>query len=731
MKKILTLLVMFLATASILTAQTSKLSYQMIVRNQTSNVVTGHVDFQPNDLVYNQTVNVVFAILQGADTVYKCEKMDSTNMNGMLSFVLTDPTTTDGTFSADSRKLTEIEWGKSKTVVQVSVNSTVLFKDEREILPVPYALEVTKRDSSITTPKIIEYIDNVATGADAKSIVDAIYGNNKFLLAMRDTILSTIKRHPDLMKELAIYYISKVDTSDVRKANEAVDSVTKAFLIDKIVEHAKAKKATAYEILGEYLRTTTTDDVKKMIEAAESNENAKVIIKMLADSAIQYIDQHKDVLEDAVKSIVSHTTTDGINAAQDWLKQNNPGVYNAGLVILDTLIEQHLRADSILSGKCGDTIIRTLCDLQAQIDQLRNAGFTVCPTFKEPNTIYGYKVISAIDQNVNDVNLDTNAYYYELTFPGTTYDPVLLPVDFLYNVHVGSKNDSVDKYPKGYITANLSDWQHKNVVFRPKMKLLCMDTATFGKRDTIYCGDCECPEFASFDVTGTSSAELKANHGVALTAKLTSNYNKVTERGFVINHNGVDTVFSTKGGGNIIINSDNLTYSDTIFMDFCGEYITVYPYALCDGQNDTIKPEPKSFQLREMNLNITPTNGSYILDGTPVKLVATNSIKISTQSYINTLGTSTPSIEKIITKYGADYGVNTTPTYSWQCAQNVDPNMQGQNTDTLYATPMKAIAYDSVTYYATCSFEMFNHTCTLTDSVKVFRDLTCGDTMRY
>jgi hypothetical protein len=103
-------------------------------------------------------------------------------------------------------------------------------------------------------------------------------------------------------------------------------------------------------------------------------------------------------------------------------------------------------------------------------------------------------------------------------------------------------------------------------------------------------------------------------------------------------------------------------------------------------------------------LDVEPVSPTH-----PATLTATNHIAISTQSYIDELGTSSPSVEQIVAKYGSEFGVNVVPTYVWTNANN-----DTVDEDAVYN------ATTAGTYTVTCSFSIFNSApCVLTKTVTV------------
>lgn len=669
MKKILTLLVMFLATASILTAQTPQLNYQMIVRDQN------------NKLVYNTTVSGTVNVITTGVTnpVYTKNFSEKTNMNGMLTIILDN--------QSGPTNLEKIDWAHSQFRVVIGAYGIDTTMD---IYPVLYAYNVFT-DSNITTPRILKYIEN-STVNDVIRIDSAITHNEGFITALRDSVANAMKRNPNMVKELAIYFLASVTKEDVGMAYDTLDDQVVDKIAEKIAEYAKNHRAAAYDVLKYYVGQATVNDVAELWSSAMHNPNADTIIYMVVDSVNHYIALHKQWIKNAAKYVVEHVSVDDISGMYTFFKTNNNDTYEYMKGVLDSLINDYLVSNNYLSAKCGDEII-TLCDLNAQIEQLQDNGFKACPSFGN-NMKNGDLTIETPIIPSAEVDLSQGVYYYEIYFPGTTYDTINLPVQLQTE---GNNN---------FIAINIGDWATRTVVVRPAMKQKCMDVVTYGKYDTTKCEqDCELPVIASFTQTGTNVAALNQNHGVALTAKLTNNYytNAQMPRGFQYS---IDNGTTWEPMQHTVYDADGLTFSDTIKMDLCGKSIQVRAY-VDRGNHDTNFSQTATIQLRELRLVVTPENP--VLANNSVELTATNGIHISTQSYIDELGTEWPSVEQIVAKYGSEFGVNVVPTYTWT----------GTNTNfSSNANPVQVDAAD--TYTVTCSFSIFNSApCVLTKTVTV------------
>lgn len=677
MKKILTLLVMFLATASILTAQTPqpRLNYQMIVRDQN------------NKLVYNTTVSGTVNVIPTGTTVpvYTMEFSEKTNMNGMLTIILDN--------QSGSTNLEKIDWANSQFRVKIAdygIDTTM------NIYPVLYAYNVFT-DSNITTPRIVKYIEEKAKATSADSIFDAAEANNDGFMAPAQTrVVNILKQNPDMVKDLAIYFLHTVTVDDVQSAYDALEEGQNNnidYIAEKVADYTKTHRAAVYDVVKYYLGHATVNDANNLWNAAMSmqsgDDNVDTIIYMIVDSVNHYIAKNKQWIKNTAKYIVTHVDIDDVNGMHTLFKTSNNATYEYMKFVLDSLINDYLVKNHYATTKCGDEII-TICQMKAQIDQFREYGTKVCPSFGDNNTSTFPNVTTPITPSAEvTLSTDPQDYWYELTFPGTNYPATVVSATLNGNS----------------ISANLSNYANRTVKFRPVMKQKCMDVTTYGSYTTVTCtlnvtNACEKPEIASFTKTGTSVAELASNHGVALTAKLTNNYYEDDmQHGFAYSTDGGatwDTMNTT------VNNNDGLTFSDTIKMNLCGKNITVRAF-VTDGNNYSDYKEA-NFKLRDIWLDVTPEN--------PVvnqNMTATNHIAISTQSYIDDLGTSTPSVEQIVTNYGSEFGVNVVPTYVWTNANNVTVDE-----DAVYN------ATTAGTYTVTCSFSIFNSApCVLTKTVTV------------
>ena len=645
-------------------------------------------DKSNNNLVVNQSVSgTVYVFTTDAEhPEYTKPFTATTNMNGMLSIILDK--------QDNSTPLEKIDWANAwfHVTIQHPQIDTIM-----QILPVLYAYNVFT-DSNITTPRIVKYINEKAKATSADSIFNAAEGNNTgFMAPAQARVVNILKQNPDMVKDLAIYFLHTVTVDDVQSAYNALEADPNNNIdniADKVADYTKTHKAAVYDVVKYYLEHATVNDANNLWNAAmnmhNGDDNFDTIVYMIVDSVNYYIAKNKQWIKNTAKYIVTHVDIDDVNGMQTLLKTSNNATYEYMKFVLDSLINDYLVKNHYATTKCGDEII-TICQMKAQIDQFREYGTKVCPSFGDNNTSTFPNVTTPITPSA-DVTLSTNPqdYWYELTFPGTNYPATVVSATL---------NDNS-------ISANLSTYASRTFEFRPVMKQKCMDVTTYGSYTTVTCTlNCEKPEIASFTKTGTSVAELASNHGVALTAKLTNNYyENAMQHGFAYSTDG-GTTWDTMN--TTVNNDDGLTFSDTIKMNLCGENITVRAF-VTDG-NGYSKYQEANFKLRDIWLDVEPIATTY---NHPVELTAKNHIAISTESYAQELGTYEPSVEQIVAKYGSEFGVNVVPTYVWTKWTN--PNNETVDEDAVYNATTPG------TYTVTCSFSIFNSApCVLTKTVTV------------
>ena len=708
MKKILTLLVMFLATASILTAQTPKLSYQMIVRNQCADAQGA---FEPNDLVYSADVVGAVTILQDGVEKYYTSFQGSTNMNGMLSLVLPGNV---GTYD-----LANVDWSKAKIAVDIDL---YCIHDTVDILPVPYALSAGNIDTFLTTQEIYNYLSTV-TLSEVDQIITDFWDNEAFSQALVDTLKNYAKANYGAARNLALYFLEQADAQDADDVYNNIPQDVKNYVTKKLVEFAKNHYDAALEIGLYFIDETTKEDVVMLLDTAMKNPVSAQLMTKVVDSVLRYLQtpEAKPYVEKAFKFAVQNINTNEIQWVQDEFKQENPEVYGAMLNILNSYIDSVLVLYNVVSdSSCAKVDI---CDLVKDIKNLEESGFKVCPSFgttthtttQTNNFIYDLetKILASQDE----VSLTDTTYHYIVSFPSSSY-----------------KTDTIKATlrttPDTAITASIpAAYAGRIIVAMPYVTgLKCRTREIFGQPDTIKSTPYNCPAKVTLAHTSeNASGELANYKGIQLTATVDNDYpNKITERGFAISTDGGNT-FTTKTAATV----KDLKFIDTIKMNYCSQTLHVYAYVICGDQ--TIPSDTQSFKVRgpELEFVSEPANRTYIPNDTVV-LKVRDIFKI-TEANANQYGlTTTPTVEQILSKASADdierYGLST-PAYQWTVNSTYD--LTDASTDSIQkAAPGKLLPGDSVSYKVSVSMGLFGSTCTVSDSIYVIRGFLCGDTLR-
>lgn len=258
MKKILTLLVMFLATWSILGAQTPVFGYQAVVRT-TDNV-----------LVENTPVDVTITVLNGETAVYSetHENMETDGL-GMLNLLV-------GNGSDITGNLVDVDWTNAVIRTQIQIDGGELVEVTSDVMAAPYALEAM--ETRLTTERIVEYVqDPETTIADYAQCMAALNNNvpeNGLMWEKtRERIINYIMNHRELALEVAVAYLETSNKASVKwvvdhltpEAMEEAVEVGAQFLIDH--------RGFAVEVLISYLESSTPQEADEIIDAILAHED--------------------------------------------------------------------------------------------------------------------------------------------------------------------------------------------------------------------------------------------------------------------------------------------------------------------------------------------------------------------------------------------------------------------------------------------------------------------------
>ena len=741
MKKILTLFAMLLVTASTLLAQTPKLSYQMVVRNQKT---TTEGKFNHLDLVYSSKVTGTVYILQNGvnQPVAQGAFADSTNMNGMLSLTIVgsdeDIAANEAGVAKLDKKLSQIKWNNAKIVVEIAAYGIL---DTMPVYPVPYALYADNHDSLLTTKAITEYI-NGSTVMDVDTIYKTIMNHTELHNAIDSTIVFYIKNNRTAVKNLVFHFLGQLNTTDVNDAYTAYKKNTKldSALVDTVTKYIMNHYSTAKDIAVSYLGQVDKDDAAQMLQAIDGIDQAKVnaIADTLVGAAVEYINNHPEKLEQAYKKILQTqglVTPSRLQYALDYLqgqvdgKTTNTELYAAILDTLDNQIIKKFLDNNLYLKKCAD---EDFCELLARVQNLENNPmFIKCPDLAKPvdnydanattqqNTIQLYSVISNIPEALN-LNVPQDSIYFALTFPNSTCkDTVKVNATLKYDTLIDNQNDTVMKAE----LAITDDLLAKGQIIEVKAVLFTRCTpysAQISAPDTIKL-PLQCPTVVNLTHTSPVSADElynnNVNSGVRLKATINYNYpEKIDSVGFIVTskEKGYDYTEKTDTFRVNTINNDN-TFNYTLDMSYCSRVVTVKPFLQCKGDNsDAFVTNPdsvtKQFTVRGPRLDITA-------DPSQVYAAFADSIVLNAQGKFYT-STYTDTLIEFYANLAAGSNAVGDLQYTWK-----DTNLTGKQYKLVTDKDIVITGYLSITFMGA--------TCKVQDTIHIkYEPYRCSDSIK-
>lgn len=747
MKKILTLFAMLLVTASTLLAQTPKLSYQMVVRNNQAQKVD---KFNQKDLVYSTkltgNINILVATNGNYAPAASGEFTATTNMNGMLSLTIVgsdDQTQGNGIVKLD-KKLRDINWNQAKIVVGIS---TYGINDTMPVYPVPYALSALNHDSTLSTKAIYYYISK-STVNDVDTIYKTIMANNELHEAIDSAIVFYIKNNRTAVKNLIFHFLGQLNTDDLNEAyaeykkNKQLDSA----LVDTVTKYIINHYDLAKEIALSYARTADVNDAKTFLNAIDGMDQNNVyqIADTLVGAACKYVKDHPEKLKKAFTKIL---TTDGLvtetrlQYALDYLqgqidgKTTNTRLYDTMLTFLnDSIIQKYLDENHYLKNCTTNENEVNICDLLASVQSLENnPTFVKCPDLGKPvitpnnqQTPTAYTLSSTIKNapaNL-DLHVSQDSVYFLLSFlyTGKEIDTMHLPA----TLNLTQGNDSTMS-----ATLNVTDaLKNRSQYIEVKAILFTRCTplsAQISAPDTIKILPLDCPKVIAITGTDTSATTLQTNKGILLTGKIDHIYKeKIDTTGFLIQYNDfdgtevkakTDTLYAKAAVAN------DATYKATLTMDYCSKVVTVQGFVKCKEGNDFNKGKDTTFHVRGPELEIVSSvaDNIYRAFADSIELTAKDSIYSSTYGWHDVawfLDENSPYEYAAQAREQMGY-----PKYFW--------TLKGKN-DTIKRTQKYNIAPDStVTYVAWMQMDYMGATCKVYDTLTIkYEPYRCSDSIK-
>lgn len=331
MKKIITLITMFVLSAGCLMAQ-GVFTYQAVVYDGTS-------------LVVDQDVTAAVTITDGThnftQTLPPADNADypsiHTSLNGLAVLSIGD---------IEDEDFMAMDWSKATIKVDFTVlgeNSATINGTAEQIPAVPYALQA---NAKITTPMVVDYISH-ATMDDVMAILEATEKNKDAEhnnVTLHDTVLhaiiDSIMAHYDLVKDIMMSYIAAADAQDVDQLFTALTGNDE--LMEELATIVKNNlktpegKQMIYEVLVDYASRLTDDDVNAILNAIPTDARNEAISKALAfflDHTVSIDDQDpltinyadEDIhaaLEEIAKYYIEHISVSQVNTLITTIEGN-------------------------------------------------------------------------------------------------------------------------------------------------------------------------------------------------------------------------------------------------------------------------------------------------------------------------------------------------------------------------------------------------------------------------
>lgn len=368
MKKILTLLVMFLATWSVLCAQTPVFGYQAVVRTA------------DNELVENTPVMVTITVLNG-DVVAYSEKHSNITTDGLGMVSLLVGTGTDVTGDVQ-----DVDWSKAEIRTEFKINGGETVEVTGEVAAAPYALEAY--ETVLTTDRIVRYVKDPATnGDDFTQCLTALNNNvpeqGQMWEKTRNRIINYIMNHRDIALAVSVAYLQSATAADVQEVYGYLESDAVEAAVDVIAEIAKTNRDFMVEVLIDYIEGSTPAEADEVIDAVLQHENA------LLPYVVQFAKDNRPLALSLVKAFLASATAQEVTQALgvfnssemkqklvDELFYNYLDTYIQSTTDLSddqikTIVEGEMQGKYLPKTNCGGVEV-DVCGMKQQVDQLKN-----------------------------------------------------------------------------------------------------------------------------------------------------------------------------------------------------------------------------------------------------------------------------------------------------------------------------------------------------------------------
>lgn len=285
MKRIITLISMFLLAGGILMAQTTtpKLSYEMVIRDA------------DNFLLVNQDVSVTVSVynLSNMEAPLYTEDLDLTTDNNGILIVA---------FGEDVNWQEQgVNWMNAEIHFDVEYEGGSISHIDR-VFAVPYALQAPNSEL-LTTDNIVEYISGINFQNDVRRILQAYHENTYGLEdGWVDTFKHYLMSHQDKITEIILSYAPRVDSADIWHTYNTVkgNEVAMHNGMNVLKQYAKENMDAAKEIAKFYLSDEFTAenqaDLQQAVEKLRNNTEVYTYVKAYLESLVkEYLEENNYV----------------------------------------------------------------------------------------------------------------------------------------------------------------------------------------------------------------------------------------------------------------------------------------------------------------------------------------------------------------------------------------------------------------------------------------------------
>lgn len=284
MKRIITLISMFLLAGGILMAQTTtpKLSYEVVIRDNVNNLLVDKA----------ATVNVkIFsaADIEEEEALYVENGLNlQTDANGILVVEFGE--------GVDWEEQ-GVDWSNAKIRLDINCDGTSII----HVVPVyavPYALQSPDNDF-LTTDEIVRYISEINFNDDVRRILQAYHENTYGLEeGWVDTFKKYLMSHKDTITSIVLSYAPRITRQNIMSTSATVQRNTAAYEegVRVMKEFAKEHLEDALECAREYIINYTADyndELESLVNKVENSELLYPYIKAFFESTFkEYLDEN-------------------------------------------------------------------------------------------------------------------------------------------------------------------------------------------------------------------------------------------------------------------------------------------------------------------------------------------------------------------------------------------------------------------------------------------------------